>query len=84
MRQAERIKINDKIRHRENLIALGKYGLYFKLILGEHTPFNSLDSLDTPSGTITDPRTIHETLTTHMSNHHSTSLRHQKGIHQLG
>jgi hypothetical protein len=82
MRQAERIKINDNIRHRENMIALGKHSRYFKLILGEHTPFHTLDSLDTPTGIITDPKNIHETLTSHMSNHHSTPLRHQNGIHQ--
>jgi len=84
MRQEKRIKMNENVRHRENMIALGKHGRYFKLILGEHTPFNTLDSLDTPSGIITDPRTIHETLTTHMNNHHSTPLRHQNGIHQRG
>jgi hypothetical protein len=84
MRQAERAKINAKVQHRENMVAQGRHSAYIKALLGEQTPHNTLDSLQTHAGTITNPKDIHTTLTEHFSNHYSTPPLHQHGIHTPG
>ena len=82
LRHAERLTINEKVRHRENMIALGKHGQYLRLVLGETSPRYTLDSLTMEDGSIsTDPDTILETITAHFQNHYATPERHKGGIH---
>jgi len=58
--------INAAVRHRENLVILGKHGAYIRNVLRETVSYSTLTSLRNQDGSpISDPYKIHKALTTH-------------------
>ena len=81
-RQVMRANINAAVKHRENLVLLGKHGAYIRNVLREQVSYSTLNSLRHPDGRpISDPYEIHRALTDHFDSAYSIPPSHSGGIH---
>ena len=82
MRQAHRIKINSKVKLREDMVALGKQSKYIHEMLGESDPVTNLDVLHTPTGPLFERKAIYEKLTHDFGKAYAGTQEHRTGIHK--